>query len=228
MKQVILKTIRAMLVLSLIFTGIPIMQVQAASKPVISSSQVTVKRNSCSVEKGRKIKLSAKYGKKNITKKAVWKSSKKKVATVSKAGMLTAKKAGTAYITAKYKGKISKKLKVVVIEGTEPAPDVIPGEGFIITYNKNSKNKSDKLNGPSAQRVTSGSGEILKFSTTVNLGSGRKFLGWFTAPEGGKQVYETYVPDQNMTLYAHYANADQNVQQVKFSLGCNYGYADDV
>lgn len=237
MKQFILKTIRAMLVLAIIFTGIPAIQAQAASKPVISSSQVTIKKNSCSVEKGRKIKLSAKYGKKNITKKATWKSSKKSVAAISKTGVLTAKKAGTAYITVKYKGKTSKKLKAIVKDSTKPepepdesteptpAPNITPGQGFTITYNKNSKNKSDKLNGSSAQKV---SGEIIKFSTTVNPGSGRKFLGWFTEPEGGKQVYETYVPDQNMTLYAHYANADQNVQQVKFSLGCNYGYADDV
>lgn len=44
MKQLISKTIGFMLALSIIFTGIPAMQVQAASKPVISSSQVTIKR----------------------------------------------------------------------------------------------------------------------------------------------------------------------------------------
>ena len=147
MKQFISKTIGFMLVLSIILTGIPAIQVQAASKPVISSSQVKIKKNACSVKKGKKIKLAAKYGKKDITKKGTWKSSKKSVATISKTGVLTAKKAGTTYITVKYKGKTSKKLKVVVKANTKPAPeaDDTSGKSFTITYNKNSKNKSDSL-----------------------------------------------------------------------------------
>ncbi len=223
MKQFISKTIGFMLVLSIILTGIPAIQVQAASKPVISSSQVKIKKNACSVKKGKKIKLAAKYGKKDITKKGTWKSSKKSVATISKTGVLTAKKAGTTYITVKYKGKTSKKLKVVVKANTKPAPeaDDTSGKSFTITYNKNSKNKSDKLNGSAKQKVASSSGEILKFSTTVTPASGKKFLGWYDAPTGGNRIYETYKPSGDMTLYAHYT--DENTQQITFSLGCNYG-----
>lgn len=133
----------------------------------------------------------------------------------------------------KYKGKTSKKLKVAVKESTkpestpspkpelEPEPEDIPGEGFTITYNKNSKNKSDKLKGSSTQKVATASGEILKFSTTVTPASGKKFLGWYDAPTGGNRIYETYKPTGNMTLYAHYT--DENVQRVEFVLGCNYG-----
>ena len=104
-----------MLVLSIILTGIPAIQVQAASKPVISSSQVKIKKNACSVKKGKKIKLAAKYGKKDITKKGTWKSSKKSVATISKTGVLTAKKAGkkAVTITAKVDG-VSLTCKVTV------------------------------------------------------------------------------------------------------------------
>lgn len=69
MKQFISKTIGFMIVLSIIFTGIPAMQVQAASKPVISSNQVNIKKNSCSVKEGKKVKLAAKYGKRDITKR---------------------------------------------------------------------------------------------------------------------------------------------------------------
>lgn len=223
MKQFISKTIGFMLVLSIILTGIPAIQVQAASKPVISSSQVKIKKNACSVKKGKKIKLAAKYGKKDITKKGTWKSSKKSVATISKTGVLTAKKAGTTYITVKYKGKTSKKLKVVVKANTKPAPeaDDTSGKSFTITYNKNSKNKSDKLNGSAKQKVASSSGEILKFSTTVTPASGKKFLGWYDAPTGGNRIYETYKPSGNMTLYAHYT--DKNTQTIKYGLGCTYG-----
>lgn len=147
--------------------------------------------------------------------------------------MLTAKEAGTTYITVKYKGKTSKKLKVVVKESAEPEsvpspkpelepePDDTPGTSFTITYNKNSKNKSDKLKGSSTQKVATASGEILKFSTTVTPASGKKFLGWYDAPTGGNRIYETYVPTKSMTLYAHYT--DENTQNITFTLGCSYG-----
>lgn len=225
MKQFITKTIGFMLVFTIIFTRIPVTQVQAASKPVISSSQVKIKNNACSVKKDRKIKLTAKYGKKDITKKCTWKSSKKSVATISKAGVLTAKKAGTTYITVKYKGKTSTKLKVVVKEDTEPAPepDDTSGKGFTITFNKNSKNKSDKLNGPVTQKIATVSGEILKFSTTVIPANGKKFLGWYDAPTGGNHIYETYKPTGDMTLYAHYVDDDEKTWELTFVLGCNYG-----
>ena len=223
MKQFISKTIGFMLVLVIIFTSIPITQVQAASKPVISSSQVKIKKNACSVKKGKKIKLTAKYSKKDITKTGTWKSSKKSVATISKSGVLTTKKAGTTYVTVKYKGKSSKKLKVVVKADTKPAPEPndTSGKGFTITYNKNSKNTSDKLNGSVTQKIVTASDEILKFSTTVTPSNGKKFLGWYDAPTGGNHIYETYKPTGDMTLYAHYT--DENTQTVTFGLGCTYG-----
>lgn len=237
MKHIVTKAMGIMLALAITLTGIPCAEAQAAAaKPVISSSQTTIQGNSCTVWKGKKVKLTAKSGRKNVTKKCTWKSSKKAVATVSKTGVLTAKKAGTAYVTAKYKGKTSAKLKVVVKKAassgqtppttdeptpTNPSGQTSPGSAtgsHTITYDVNSKDKSDKLSGSGTQSV---SGEILKFATTVQPSKGKKFLGWFTAPSGGIQVYETFTPSSNMTLYAHYT--DQNVQAVTFNLGCNYG-----
>ena len=219
----IIKITGLFITLVIFLTGITAKEIQAASKPVISGSYVKIKNNSCSVKKGRKIKLAAKYGKKDITRKGTWKSSKKSVAIISKAGVLTAKKAGTTYIIVKYKGKTSKKLKVVVKADTKPAPgaDDTSGQNFMITYNKNSKNKSDKLNGSAKQKVATSSGEILKLSTTVTPASGKKFLGWYDAPAGGNRIYETYKPSGNMTLYAHYT--DENTQTVTYGLGCTYG-----
>ncbi len=219
----IIKITGLFITLVIFLTGITAKEIQAASKPVISGSYVKIKNNSCSVKKGRKIKLAAKYGKKDITRKGTWKSSKKSVAIISKAGVLTAKKAGTTYIIVKYKGKTSKKLKVVVKADTKPAPgaDDTSGQNFMITYNKNSKNKSDKLKGPAKQKVATASGEILKFSTTVTPASDKKFLGWYDAPAGGNRIYETYKPSGNMTLYAQYT--DENTQTVTYGLGCTYG-----
>lgn len=54
---------------SYFLTGITTKEIQAASKPVISSSQVKIKKNFCNVKKGSKIKLAANYGKKDINRK---------------------------------------------------------------------------------------------------------------------------------------------------------------
>lgn len=64
-----------------------------------------------SLEEGKSLTL-----KLNVpSKKATWKSSNKKVATVSKSGKITAKKKGTTTITAKYNG-YTVKCKVKVID----------------------------------------------------------------------------------------------------------------
>lgn len=66
-------------------------EAQAAAKPKLSST-------SKEVVKGQTFTLKVKNA---SGKKVTWKSSNKKVATVSKKGAVTAKKAGTATITAK-------------------------------------------------------------------------------------------------------------------------------
>lgn len=69
-----------------------------------------MKQTSIKLKKGKKITLKVLNAKGNIT----WKSSKKKVATVSKKGVVKGKKKGTATITAKVNGKTYKcKVKVV-------------------------------------------------------------------------------------------------------------------
>lgn len=231
MKKSLKHIITMLLIACIIITGgsfCGIISVSAAAKPVISSRQAPVIKNACTVKKGSRVKLQAESGGKDVTKKCTWKSSRKSVASVSRKGVLTAKKAGTAYITAKYKGKTSKKLKVVVETVTDPETGnpADPGNtynpggssgDYTITYDKNSS-KGCKLNGPASQ---SGSGEILKFSTTVTPASGKKFLGWYDAPTGGNRIYETYKPSGDMTLYAHYT--DENTQTVTYGLGCTYG-----
>lgn len=61
--------------------------------------------------KQKKVQLKVKYNGKNITKKARYTTSNKKVASVSKKGVLTKKGSGNCTITIKYNGKV-KKLKV--------------------------------------------------------------------------------------------------------------------
>ena len=79
------------------------------TKPVVKASQTVI-------SKGATTKVKVTYNKKNVTNKAKFKSSNRKVATVNKKGIITGKKAGTAYITATYKGRTSKRVRITVAQ----------------------------------------------------------------------------------------------------------------
>ncbi|MCR5737230.1 MAG: Ig-like domain-containing protein, partial [Eubacterium sp.] len=67
-----------------------------------SSKKISLSKKSAKIQKGQKLKLKLKNAK---ASKVKWTSSRKKVATVSKKGVVKAKKKGKTTITAKYKGK---------------------------------------------------------------------------------------------------------------------------
>lgn len=82
-------------------------------KPTVSSTSksVKVKRvkegtyNATLKENVKNAALTAKMGKTNVTKKSTWKSSNKKIVTITGNGKITARKAGKAKVTVSYKGK---------------------------------------------------------------------------------------------------------------------------
>ena len=77
---------------------------------------VTLNRKTATIITGKSLRLTATVSPENAdTKKVIWKSSNKKVATVSSAGLVKAKKAGKATITAKAKdGGISASCRITV------------------------------------------------------------------------------------------------------------------
>lgn len=95
-----LRKIAALLLMAVMVAGmlaVPGGNVQAAKKKVqLSKKKVTL-------EVGKKVTLKLKNAPKK--KKITWSSNKKKIASVSKKGVVTAKKAGKANITAKVSGK---------------------------------------------------------------------------------------------------------------------------
>lgn len=98
------------------FVAVPV-PAYAASKlkvTVTTPETASLKGKTLTTIKGTQCKLKVKYGKKNVTKKAKYKSSKKSIFTVSKKGVIKAKKKGRAYLTIKYKKK-KIKYKVTVI-----------------------------------------------------------------------------------------------------------------
>ena len=100
------QTFAWILALMMVFSIFPATQVNAATKPKLSKTKITM-------TVGQSKKLKVKGISKKRAKRIKWKSSKKKVVTVTKTGKLKARKAGKATITAKV-GKKKLKCKVVV------------------------------------------------------------------------------------------------------------------
>lgn len=88
------------------------------NKKKIKSITWTDYDKNLTIEKGEKIKLGVTYSPtKKIDKKLKWKSSKKKVVSVTQKGVIKGKKNGTAVITAKTTDGSNKKIKLTVTVG---------------------------------------------------------------------------------------------------------------
>lgn len=79
----------------------------------VTANNAKITKNRFSLTATGTSQLKVTYAGKNVTKKATYKSSNKKVATISKKGKIDAKNVGSATITVKYKGK-TKKLSLKV------------------------------------------------------------------------------------------------------------------
>ena len=97
-----------MLAFSTVFAGTTV----SAQAATVTSGNVTVTMPDMTLYVGdsrsNSLKLTTMFGSKNVTKKAKYRSSKKKVATVSKNGTVKAVKKGSTVISVKYKGKTCK------------------------------------------------------------------------------------------------------------------------
>lgn len=104
MKRTIKLVLSMLLVAALCLALLPYTEASAASKPKLNKTKLTLKQ-------GEKKKLKVK---KSGGKKIKWNSKKKRIATVSKKGLVTAKKVGKTTITAKV-GKKTLRCKVTVV-----------------------------------------------------------------------------------------------------------------
>ncbi len=100
------QTFAWILALMMVFSIFPATQVNAVTKSKLSKTKITM-------TVGQSKKLTVKGVSKKQAKRIKWKSSSKKIVTVTKTGKLKARKAGKATITAKV-GKKKLKYKVVV------------------------------------------------------------------------------------------------------------------
>ena len=105
------------------------------SDPIVSVSNVALSKTTAQLEPGQTLALTATITPSNATDKTItWASSDTSVATVSK-GTVTAKKDGTATITAKTTNGKSASCKVTVKDNTTSGATHIEDSGPIVTVN---------------------------------------------------------------------------------------------
>ena len=106
--------------------------VSFARKKKVKLKKIVLNHSTYKLQKGKSLKLKASFKPKKTTqKKITWKSSNKKVASVSKKGVVKARKLGTAKITAKVKGTKKKavcKIQVVLKKSQEEQPNSGDGQ----------------------------------------------------------------------------------------------------
>ena len=104
---------------------------EVSAKKAVLPKKITLNKKSVTLKEGKTFKIKIKKVKPKKASKKVsafkFKSSRKKVATVSKKGVIKAKKAGSCKVTvtSKKKKKVKATIKVKVIKRTTPKPPVV-------------------------------------------------------------------------------------------------------
>ena len=111
----------------------------------LKAKKISLNKKKATLHAGETLKLKAKLKPKGSTAKIKWKSSKKKVASVSKNGTVTARKKGKAVITAQLPNGKKAKCKITVKKAA-------PQNGGSTGGNKNNGNTG----GPNGQNHTNG------------------------------------------------------------------------
>ena len=193
----------------------------------VNSKTVTIKQGSKTklkvVVKPGNAKKSVKWGK--LSKKA------KKIATISKSGVISAKKKnGTVKMTVTVKGKNGKSkkawLKVKVVKPTvkKPATTKPATPSKPSTSSTPSKPSTPTTTGKSyTVRLRGMGGDVHKVSytegTVVNLNnfvdtthsdSSYKFAGWYTGTNGRGSKVTSWKVTGNVSLYAYWVKKDIN------------------
>ena len=145
-----------LLLVAILMTTMMIATPALASTKKVSKSKTTITlshKGTVKINRGAKLQLSATTN--PVNKKITWKSSKPKIASISKAGLLTAKKAGTTTITAK-SGKAKAKVKVKVVD----------------------PNKVTKVTITNGKSATLTKGETLKLNATLTPSTTTSAVTW--------------------------------------------------
>ena len=182
MKKSIIKAFSVCLVFMLVLSVVP-MQAQAKTKVKINKTKATIY-----VGKTTTLKITG------TNKKIKWSSSNKKIATVSSKGKVTAKKKGTATITAKVNGK-SYKCKVTVknpyLNATKKKLEV-------------KKTYTLKLTGATAKKYTSSKKSVATVSSKGKITAVKAGTATITVTDSNKKTYKCVITVTNkVTTHTH-------------------------
>lgn len=123
------RTLALVLILICAVMAVPSYTPLTAQVNAATAKKVQINKKSVTLNSGQTTKLKLK----NTRKKPKWKSSNKKIATVSKTGKVTAMKKGTATITATLDKKNYKCKITVTVKKTKPAETPNANDGVWIT-----------------------------------------------------------------------------------------------
>ena len=175
MKKSIIRVLSVCLVFMLVLSVVP-MQAQAKTKVKINKTKATIY-----VGKTTTLKITG------TNKKIKWSSSNKKIATVSSKGKVTAKKKGTATITAKVNGK-SYKCKVTVknpyLNATKKKLEV-------------KKTYTLKLTGATAKKYTSSKKSVATVSSKGKITAVKAGTATITVTDSNKKTYKCVITVTN-------------------------------
>ena len=170
---------------AMVITAVPVQgqTAQAATK----LKKITLSKKICVISKHSRVKLSVKYSPKKIKDTVTWKSSNKKVATVTNIGVVTARKTGKATITAKVKGKkatckVTVKVPATKVKLNKNKATVAKGRTLTLKATMTPSSSTDKLTWTSSNKKVAtvdknGKVKALKKGTatiTVKTASGKK------------------------------------------------------
>ncbi len=233
--------IMSVLVLSMCFSQVMPMTVEAAKKkkPAVKTVELRVggkkvNGKTVTVKQGSKTKVQVVVKPGNAKKSVKWSklsSKSKKIATISKSGVISAKKKnGTVKMTVTVKGKNGKSkkawLKVKVVKPTvkKPATTKPATPSKPSTPSTPSKPSTPTTTGKSyTVRLRGVGGDVHKasytegtvvnlnnFVDTTNSDSSYKFAGWYTGTNGRGSKVTSWKVTGNVSLYAYLVKKDIN------------------
>ena len=149
----------------------------------VKAAGYALKNNKLTLKKGAKAKLSATVSPAKASQKVTYKSSKKKVASVSAKGLIQAKKAGTAKITVKTKNGKKKTITVQVVNKAKKNQKLVLKKTAI----KLKKSKKAQI---AVKSMTKGTTDTITYkSGSKKIAKVDKF-GVITAKKKGKAVIQ--------------------------------------
>lgn len=192
MKKIITKSITIITIMTMVFTLVMPVTAGAAAKVKLNRSKVTLTMTNKKTKPVVQLKV------KGTKKKARWKTSNKKIATVSRSGKVVARKKGAAVISVKVSGR-TLKCRVVVKDARKKNSGVTCRHKWV-TKTKTVKTKSWHYGKPSITGIECSCG--LKFDKDTDYNTHTASILFFGNPNDPDDTNQHSCIPFNETIYS--------------------------